>query len=246
MSSSLPPNLLRFFEARPPLPFKQRSDHAQDDRRTASISGIAEFMPVFKEGFDADYTGTQSHQERKRERIQRNRQRAIQERDRQLAEWNPQDSTDGRKTHDPFKTLFVARLASRVTQQVLEREFGRYGKCAVKMVQKKNTLNPERLRTYAFVEFEHERDMLDAQRDLDRRKIEGRRIIVDVERGRTVKDWKPRRLGGGLGGWKQTMLEQLREQREISRRGRMNARRGGPPKRHRDRSQSPGAPKRRR
>ena len=24
--------------------------------------------------------------------------------------------------------------------------------------------------------------------------------MVDVERGRTVKDWKPKRLGGGLGG----------------------------------------------
>jgi hypothetical protein len=31
-------------------------------------------------------------------------------------------------------------------------------------------------------------------------KIGGRRIMVDVERGRTVKDWKPMRLGGGLGG----------------------------------------------
>ena len=26
-------------------------------------------------------------------------------------------------------------------------------------------------------------------------KINGRRIVVDVERGRTVKGWKPRRLG---------------------------------------------------
>lgn len=34
----------------------------------------------------------------------------------------------------------------------------------------------------------------------DGRKIEGRRIKVDVERGRTVEGWKPRRLAGGLGG----------------------------------------------
>lgn len=27
-----------------------------------------------------------------------------------------------------------------------------------------------------------------------------RRLLIDVERGRTVKGWKPRRLGGGLGG----------------------------------------------
>lgn len=31
-------------------------------------------------------------------------------------------------------------------------------------------------------------------------KIDGRRIVVDVERGRTVTGWKPRRFGGGLGG----------------------------------------------
>lgn len=30
--------------------------------------------------------------------------------------------------------------------------------------------------------------------------ILGKRILVDVERGRTVRGWKPRRLGGGLGG----------------------------------------------
>ncbi len=31
-------------------------------------------------------------------------------------------------------------------------------------------------------------------------KIDGRRVLVDVERARTVKGWFPRRLGGGLGG----------------------------------------------
>lgn len=34
----------------------------------------------------------------------------------------------------------------------------------------------------------------------DGKKIDGRRVIVDVERGRTVTGWLPRRLGGGLGG----------------------------------------------
>lgn len=34
----------------------------------------------------------------------------------------------------------------------------------------------------------------------DGRKIDGMRVVVDVERGRTVKGWKPRSLGGGLGG----------------------------------------------
>ena len=38
-----------------------------------------------------------------------------------------------------------------------------------------------------------------AYREADAIKIDGRRIVVDVERGRTVKDWLPRKLSGGLG-----------------------------------------------
>lgn len=34
----------------------------------------------------------------------------------------------------------------------------------------------------------------------DGKKVDGRRVVVDVERGRTVKSWRPRKLGGGLGG----------------------------------------------
>ncbi|KAG8224360.1 hypothetical protein J437_LFUL004316, partial [Ladona fulva] len=41
---------------------------------------------------------------------------------------------------------------------------------------------------------------LAAYKHADGKKIDGRRVLVDVERGRTVKGWLPRRLGGGLGG----------------------------------------------
>lgn len=39
-----------------------------------------------------------------------------------------------------------------------------------------------------------------AYKHADGKKIDGRRVLVDVERARTVKGWLPRRLGGGLGG----------------------------------------------
>merc|ERR1711970_320628 len=55
-------------------------------------------------------------------------------------------------------------------------------------------------RGYAFIEYEHEKDMHSAYKHADGKKIDGRRVLVDVERGRTVKGWLPRRLGGGLGG----------------------------------------------
>jgi U1 small nuclear ribonucleoprotein len=56
-------------------------------------------------------------------------------------------------------------------------------------------------RGYAFIEYEREKDMKVAYMEGDAMRLEdgGRRIVVDVERGRTVKDWRPRRVAGGLG-----------------------------------------------
>ncbi|KAJ6997187.1 U1 small nuclear ribonucleoprotein 70 kDa-like [Populus alba x Populus x berolinensis] len=54
-------------------------------------------------------------------------------------------------------------------------------------------------RGYAFIEYMHTRDMKAAYKQADGRKLDGRRVLVDVERGRTVPNWRPRRLGGGLG-----------------------------------------------
>jgi U1 small nuclear ribonucleoprotein len=39
----------------------------------------------------------------------------------------------------------------------------------------------------------------DAYKQADGRKVDNKRVLVDVERGRTVPNWRPRRLGGGLG-----------------------------------------------
>lgn len=41
---------------------------------------------------------------------------------------------------------------------------------------------------------------LAAFRQADGKKIDGRRVIIDAERGRIAKFWRPRRLGGGRGG----------------------------------------------
>ena len=42
---------------------------------------------------------------------------------------------------------------------------------------------------YAFIEYEHKNDMKSAYKVADGKKLEGRRITVDVERGRTVPGW---------------------------------------------------------
>ncbi|CAH8537095.1 unnamed protein product [Heterobilharzia americana] len=67
-----------------------------------------------------------------------------------------------------------------------------------KIVMVKNVITGKP-RGYCFVEFEHERDMHAAVKALNGRKIDGARVVTDVERGRTRPDWRPRRLGKGLG-----------------------------------------------
>merc|ERR1712138_353056 len=99
---------------------------------------------------------------------------------------------------DPFKTLFVARLSYRITERELRKNFEEFGTISRTRIIN-NKLNGKQ-RGYAFIEYVRGEDMKLAYKSAMNRNIGGRRIIVDVERGRTVAGWKPRRLGGGLGG----------------------------------------------
>merc|ERR1711953_1659175 len=129
----------------------------------------------------------------------------------------------GNVSGDPFKTLFVARISYDTTEKKLKREFEVFGSIKrVRMVYDQKG----KPRGYAFVEFEHERDLKNAYKQVDGKKIDGRRVMVDVERGRTVEGWLPRRLGGGRGPGRQgkppkkkkkKMLEQKDEKRDRDR-----------------------------
>jgi len=59
-------------------------------------------------------------------------------------------------------------------------------------------------RGYAFVEYEHEKDFVQAYTRMNKAVIDGCSILVEYERERVMKGWKPRRLGGGLGGRKES------------------------------------------
>ena len=97
----------------------------------------------------------------------------------------------------------------------MRREFEGFGTIErVRIVRDKKG----RSRGYSFIVYERERDMKGlspvyrsclllvtlsfaaAYKESDGLHIMGKKILVDVERGRTVRGWKPRRLGGGLGG----------------------------------------------
>lgn len=123
-------------------------------------------------------------------------------------------------TKDPYKTLFVSRMSYETTEKTLRKEFGVYGKIlTIKMIQDKNGDS----RGYCFIEFDEERSMSEAYKHADGKKIDGRHVCVDVERGRTCREFLPRRLGGGIGPGRKALIS--KEQMAINRRAEELARR---------------------
>lgn len=183
---------MSFFQPRPPLAYVPPIEKS----KLPPYHGIAHFVHRFK-----DPVPEPSKKETPAERRARKQTKALAKHEEQLkrrvAKWDPKTLTGPNVTEDAYKTLFVGRLAYDLTEEDLAVEFGYFGK--IKKVRLVKDTKTEKSRGYAFIEFEREKDLKEAYKEADGRKISGRRIVVDVERGRTVKNWKPRRLGGGLG-----------------------------------------------
>lgn len=216
--TGLPPSLLRIFEPRPQPPHLDSIKHRKP---SVPYSGVGAYLQHFAEPGDPEYQletpETRPADPRKfanpefavqcrldvPTRIERKiaeAQAAAKEHDvalqELLASYDP--SKDPNIEGDPFKTLFVSRLSYDVSERKLRHEFEEFGDIKrIRLVHDKHSGKP---RGYAFIEFEHKSDMKEAYKGADGRRIEGMRCLVDVERGRTVPDWRPRRLGGGKGG----------------------------------------------
>ncbi|KAK0623129.1 U1 small nuclear ribonucleoprotein of 70kDa MW N terminal-domain-containing protein [Immersiella caudata] len=205
MTDKLPPNLLALFAPRPPLRYLPPSDLPPEKRKTAAVDGIASFLPALAEyENEYEYHPTESWLEA-RDRKQREKKEAVEKLITEYPKtYNPNEDPNIRG--DAFKTLIVARLDYKADEQDLEREFGRFGPIErIRIIRdthadEKGNKKRKPHRGYAFVVFDREKDMRAALEGCDGIRIRDRRIKVDVERGRTVKGWKPCRLGGGLGG----------------------------------------------
>ena len=223
--TGLPPHLLHLFQSRPPPPLLEP---LRKRKPTLPLTGIAQYVEHFAEPGDPEHEppppDTRPAEPRHfinpevvhqvRLDVPTRLERLVNEKKNQIARhtaaleeaaaaYDP--TQDPNVEGDPLKTLFIARLAYDVSERKLRREFEEYGPIKrVRMVHDKQTDKP---RGYAFIEYEHKSDMKEAYKSADGVKIEGRRCVVDVERGRTVPGWRPRRLGGGKGGESRVMLK---------------------------------------
>nr|CAD2152432.1 unnamed protein product [Meloidogyne enterolobii] len=208
MTQFLPDNLLGLFAPRAPIQYKPPPDDLFINRKHIPITGVAEYVQQFEDPKDAPPKVRIETRDEKRIRKRKERQELMAYKIEQgIATWTPADNP--KATGDPYKTLFVSRINYETSQSKLKRVFEKYGR--IKKIELIHDLNGKP-RGYAFIEYEHKSDMavhhgfsfltlvfLSAYKKADGTKIDGRRVVVDYERGRTKKGWLPRRLGGGKG-----------------------------------------------
>lgn len=200
MTQYLPPNLLALFAPRPPLNYIPPPQKLAHERRNRGFGLLSEYKKLFEDPKDKPIrpkveTRLEKLERKKKEKLEL----ATYKVEQAIALWDPSNNPSA--TADPYRTLFVARLNYDTTEAKLRREFEAYGPIKrICMIQDRVHGKP---RGYAFIEYKKEKDMHDAYKRADGKRIDGRRVLVDVERGRTYKGWLPRRLGGGLGGRKE-------------------------------------------
>jgi U1 small nuclear ribonucleoprotein 70kDa len=191
----MPPHIRATFVPNPPL----KSIPPIRNRRKHPVTGTFEYLKEFEKGAPPERTVKPTPKAMKEAKSKR-RQEEHQEKIKPLIEEyrkEQQEFGGEYKGMNCYNTLFVGRLAYEVNERKLLREMESFGPVKdIKLVTDKEGKS----KGYAFVEYENEEDMKRAYRGADGMKIEGRHIVVDVERGHTVPTWLPRRLGGGFGG----------------------------------------------
>ncbi|KAJ9701425.1 hypothetical protein PVL29_006675 [Vitis rotundifolia] len=103
---------------------------------------------------------------------------------------------------DPYCTVFVGHLNHLTTEDTLHKAMSKYGR--VKSLRLVRHIVTGASRGYAFVEYETEREMRRAYEDAHHSMIDDCEIIVDYNRQQLMPGWIPRRLGGGIGGKKES------------------------------------------
>lgn len=114
------------------------------------------------------------------------------------SEYSPNKLVKGNPSH----TLFIGRLNPRTTEEILKSEFSKFGrilKCRVV-----RDIVTGKSKQYAFIEFESVGCVERALKEMQKEYLDGSEMILEREAERRLPGWRPRRLGGGFGGRKES------------------------------------------
>lgn len=89
----------------------------------------------------------------------------------------------------------------KTNEETLTHKFRKYGKIVRCRIVR--DIITGQSKQYGFIEFDSRKCVHDAVKNM-RSRIDEQEIIVDYEHERQMKGWRPRRLGGGFGGRKES------------------------------------------
>lgn len=98
-------------------------------------------------------------------------------------------------------TIFVGNLHIKTDESTLKHKFKKFGKVVRCRIVR--DIITGQSKQYGFVEFDSRECVHDAVKNMKSR-IDDSEVIVDYEHERSMAGWKPRRLGGGFGGKKES------------------------------------------
>lgn len=87
-------------------------------------------------------------------------------------------------------------------QQMLESEFSKFGE--IRHIRLVKDIVTGKSKKYAFVEFKSLNSVDKALNTMHKEDMDHSQIIVELEAERRLRGWRPRRLGGGFGGMKES------------------------------------------
>jgi len=213
-AAGMPLHINALFQPRPPLEFLPRPRVNNQPTCSGISSLVNQFETTPPPEVEPFVTPKERQAVKKKEKLELYQE----ELQAKIKDYDPENAPN--PTKDPYRTLFVGNISYTTTEKKLKRELERFGR--IRRIRMIHDLEGKP-RGYCFVEFEDERSMKDAYKSADRMRIDNRRILVDVERGRTVNGWLPRRLGGGKGPGrvaleKRSVIKERRREEEIARR----------------------------
>ncbi|CCD25303.1 U1 snRNP complex subunit SNP1 NDAI_0E04860 [Naumovozyma dairenensis CBS 421] len=201
--SKISSDISTIFKPRPPLRHFKPTDYPVHRRRTnPNITGISKYINSHLLSYVKEYsttTTTNSEVTENNEVVLGNK--IAQENKEALDKWNPHEDPNIKDT-DPYRTIFVGRLPYDIDELQLQKHFLKFGQIEkIRIVRDK--FNNNKSKGYGFIVFHDPISSKMACKEIGVHRgleINGRICIVDIERSRTVKYFRPRRLGGGLGG----------------------------------------------
>mmetsp|Transcript_3905 Transcript_3905/g.9764 ORF Transcript_3905/g.9764 Transcript_3905/m.9764 type:complete len:264 (+) Transcript_3905:99-890(+) len=202
----LPPHVYELFNPAPPLEVVPAPEQLDPAKRVApEEGGLAAHLALFDSqvslvgkappgptGVKRQWVEVERNTTDRRRRQAAARADKIRQRERAVADkaaaYDPNANADG-KTKSAFNTLFVGNLRKGTTEEMLRQAFEPHGKILTVRI----------FPSYAFIEFDNSEALRAVCARGNSAKVDGRRVVVDVERARTVPNWKPQALGGGAG-----------------------------------------------